>query len=100
MHQCKPLLTLFKNKRGASWSDLSKEIDEARRDIERVGFCFASWQPGVVAVAVPLQVDGSVYVLNVSTSVDEPIAALVKRLAQPLLQLRDEIVQALQDDYI
>lgn len=92
--QRKPLLSIFKNKRGVTWPSLSKEIEQARQDVERFGFCFASWQPGVIAVAVPLRIEDNVYVLNVSTSVEEPIPLLVKRLAQPLLKLRDEIEQA------
>ena len=70
---------------------LEQQIERAIQDVERLGYCAASWQPSVVAVSTPLQLDQGTYALNVSLSTDQNADEVVRRLAQPLLQLRSEI---------
>lgn len=92
----KRLFVIFRRRRGRYWDALAEEIARAISDVETLGYCAASWQPSVVAVAAPLRVGQMTYVLNVSLSTDQPLADIVARLAKPLLQLRDEIAQAIE----
>ena len=46
------------------------------RDVHESGFCAASWQPEVVALATPLQAANSFYSLNVSVSSGESLGRL------------------------
>ncbi|MDO8693313.1 MAG: hypothetical protein Q7J51_04385 [Sheuella sp.] len=58
----------------------------------------ASWQPGVVAVATPSQVGGSTYALNASTSTHDKSVDVIENLAMPLMKLRDEIQELLNEE--
>lgn len=88
----KPLYSVFKARRASQWqTSLRHEIESANKDVQTRGFCVASWQPGVVAVATPLQVGGATYALNASTSTHDKSVDIVQNLAMPLMKLRDEI---------
>ena len=93
----KLLFALFRQRRQRQWSTLEQEIERAIEDVECLGYCAASWQPSVVAVSTPLQVDQGTYALNVSLSTDQNVDEVVRRLAQPLLQLRNEIVAEIEN---
>ncbi|MGE0312881.1 MAG: IclR family transcriptional regulator [Lautropia sp.] len=70
------------------WRALERDIAQAVESVRREGFCWASWQPRVVALATPIIVPGqAVHVLNMSTTGDEAAAATVARLRGPLLTL-------------
>jgi len=92
------LLSLFKQRRGAQWPALNKEIDLAREHVARFGYCHASWLPEVVAVSTPLIVGDAIYALNLSVSSDAAPAAVARELHAPLLTLRDTILHALAQD--
>ena len=87
----KHLEAIFKRRRQRSWNVLSAEIDAALASIELSGFCAASWQPEVIAVAVPLVTSNLAYAVNVSVLTADPFDAVVRRLAPKLLTLRDDI---------
>ena len=54
------LMAQFKARRSHSdWSLLEREIEKARLDVGRRGFCWASWQPEVVALAAPVRASSS-----------------------------------------
>jgi len=91
----RPLYEVFKRRRGKQWSPLLAEIEQAIRDVQESGFCAASWQPEVVALATPLQVADSFYSLNISVSSGESLGAVVKTLKAPLLKLRAEILRGI-----
>lgn len=94
------LFKMFRERRQSQWeSNLHHEIETAMRDVQNLGYCAASWQPGAIAVAAPMQCLGTTYVMNTSVSSSEPIAAVVDRLAKPLLQLRDEIKAAIEYEH-
>jgi hypothetical protein len=64
--------------------------------VHRHGYCWASWQPQVVALATPVVVaDHPVYVLNMSITGDAEPAEVVERLRGPLLSLRQRLVESL-----
>jgi len=89
------LCALFKRRRGAQWPALSREIDDAMTSVKHRGFCAASWQPEVVALAAPLETAGAIYSLNVSVSSGATISEVIDALLQPLLELRREILAAI-----
>lgn len=78
--------------RGRGWRDLRREIDAAVQSVHRRGYCAASWQPEVVALATPMLFDGyAVHVLNVSVSGQQDKAAAEAALAGPLMSLAEAI---------
>jgi DNA-binding IclR family transcriptional regulator len=87
----KALLALFKSRRGAQWPQLAEAIRKAIESVETKGFCVASWQPEVVALAAPIRSAESAYVLNVSVSTADPIDRVARELAGPLLELLADI---------
>lgn len=91
------LLRQFREGRGVrDWKKLERELEDAFAEVRDHGYCWASWQPEVVALATPLRVgESGVYVLNMSVSGSEPAQAVVERLAQPLLALAARISAAL-----
>lgn len=92
----KALMALFKSRRGRAWGPLALAIDDARACILRDGFCAASWQPEVVALAAPLWVDDAAYVLNLSVSTAEPIARIAEEFSPSLLALVADIQRDLE----
>jgi DNA-binding IclR family transcriptional regulator len=95
--QRRELFALFKSRRAATWRALEKEILDAIEQVGTNGFCAASWQPEVVALATPIAVAGHpVYVLNVSVSVTGAgIPDASDRLSTPLLQLSGRVRDAI-----
>lgn len=90
------LEAVFRRRRQRSWKDLSADIEAALESIKKSGFCAASWQPEVIAVAAPLITSDMSYAVNVSVLSTDPFDQVVSRLAPKLLTLRDDIGIALQ----
>lgn len=66
----KELMTRMASDFGRQWPDVSAAIRQSLTQIQRVGYCWAEWQTGVVAVATPVQdPDGQRYALNISLPV-------------------------------
>ncbi|MGB3289570.1 MAG: helix-turn-helix domain-containing protein [Burkholderiaceae bacterium] len=75
-------------RRPDAWATLRREIEQAIHSVEVQGYCAASWQPGVVAVATPLVCAGqAIHVLNASVATAQPSPEAINRLRQPLLEL-------------
>jgi hypothetical protein len=56
------------------------------------GFCTASWQPEVIALASPVEIAGyPIYVVNMSVTGKETPEFVVNELRSPLLALRAKI---------
>jgi len=87
----KRLQAVFQQRAGAHWRELSAEIHTAIQQVQTQGFCSASWQPEVVALATPLVTAEGTYVLNVSVSTDEPAPRITRQLSAPLLKLAADI---------
>lgn len=86
-------LEQFKLKRAKGWRELKSQIFEAFASLEEHDYCVARWQPGVLALATPLQTaQGSSPILNVSMSQSEPSPKDVDQLSNILLDLKGEIL--------
>jgi DNA-binding IclR family transcriptional regulator len=71
---------------------VERDIAEAITSVHTHGYCAATWQPEVVALATPIELaNAPVYVLNMSVTTTEPLAAVVAELCQPLRDLRQAI---------
>lgn len=81
----------FKKLRVRQWPKLKAEIETADRQVNEHGFCVASWQPEVVALATPLQIGTQIYALNVSVSSSENLESLANELSPVLMELREKI---------
>lgn len=94
--QCAQLLAHFKARRRGGWAPLEREILDAMNSVRRLGYCHASWQPEVVALATPIVVpDHPIYVLNVSVATEASPGSVVRELKGPLLALAKEIRESL-----
>jgi len=89
------LLEHFKKSRDKQWSQLKAEIEDADKQVKEFGFCIASWQPEVVALATPIEISPQIYVLNVSVSSDEDVGKLAIELSPVLMELRTKVETAL-----
>lgn len=87
----KALLAHFRRVRGRQWRNLGPELAAAIESVEARGWCTASWQPEVVAVATPLDIDGALYALNVSVSTAEDVHETASELSGALLALKANI---------
>ena len=90
------LMALFAQRRGAQWPALRQQIDAAADSVRRHGWCVASWQPEVVALAAPLVWhQHPVHVLNMSVSSPADPSSVAQQLQAPLRELAARIVDAL-----
>jgi DNA-binding IclR family transcriptional regulator len=90
------LLEHFKMTREKQWRHLKTEIEAAEHHVKEFGYCIASWQPEVLALAAPLQIGSQIYALNVSVSSDEDIGKLATELAPILLDIKTAMDKGLQ----
>lgn len=91
------LMALFRERRKDGWSEIRLEIQRAIQSVAERGYCSASWQPEVVALATPLLLeDRPVYVLNVSVATKASVAETEAFLAGPLLELSTHVKAALE----
>lgn len=82
--------------RSASWTPIRLDIERAIAKVSTRGYCAASWQPGVIALATPLEgIGGPALALNLSLATDEPLAAVEQRHAPALLALKARILHEL-----
>lgn len=89
-------LRMLEGQRTQGWPRIIREIDEAAHDIAARGYCWAAWQPGVVAVATPvLWRPSSQLIMNISISSPTIEAEVIRSLAEPLLDLKSQVVAAL-----
>jgi hypothetical protein len=90
--QRRTLFTVFKKRRPNDWSKVKEDIATSIEDVHRLGFCHASWQPGVLALSTPIQhPEHSTSILNISVSNCENTDEHILRLSKVLLQLKKDI---------
>ena len=94
--QRRSLMEQFRARRSSGSRELARQIAEAIDSVRRHGYCWASWQPQVVALATPIVVtELPVYVLNMSVTGDSEPEEVVERLREPLLDLARRIRESL-----
>lgn len=92
------LMAQWKAKRRKRWRKLERDIAEAAASIQDKGYCVASWQPQVTALAAPIvTANRPVYVLNVSMTSAASPATVVRSLERPLLTLAAQLRQAISE---
>jgi DNA-binding IclR family transcriptional regulator len=90
------LMAGFRERRASGWRELAPQIDAAIASVAQRGYCWAAWQPQVVALATPVVVkDHPIYVLNMSVTGDAEAKEVVDRLCEPLLSLRRRLQEAI-----
>lgn len=90
------ILARLKAKGLRRWPTIERDIREASLSVATKGYCTATWQPQVVALATPLSIEGRpIHVLNLSVTTDEPVTSVVSRLEKPLLDLAEQVHSAI-----
>ncbi|QEZ44927.1 IclR family transcriptional regulator [Cupriavidus oxalaticus] len=90
------MASMAEKHRRRGWSELRREIEAAVSSVHEKGYCVASWQPQVVAMATPMRFDAyGVHVLNVSVSTQQDAGVVEGALAQPLMELAKAIQERL-----
>jgi DNA-binding IclR family transcriptional regulator len=75
---------------------MAQDLAQSMECVRLRGYCAASWQAEVVALATPLVVDGyPVYVLNMSVTTPDPIDQVADALVPQLLALAARLRAAL-----
>jgi len=88
------LIAKWKAKRRKTWPGLDREIVNAAADVARKGYCSASWQPQVIALACPLEfAHRPIHVVNVSVTSEAPLSNVTRTLEGPLLKLAAQLRQ-------
>lgn len=91
-------LERLRSRRSSRYAAIEEQILEAIASVARDGYCAASWQPEVVALATPIALPGlPIYAINMSLTTPEPFDEVVARLEAPLLELRDDILRKMDD---
>lgn len=93
--RCAELMAHFRVVRKAQWRALGPALRQSVEDVRAQGWCAASWQPEVVAVATPLAFQGAVYALNMSLTTSSSPLAEAQRLSALLMALRRDLLVAL-----
>ncbi|MFW8566493.1 IclR family transcriptional regulator [Orrella sp. 11846] len=92
------LIQLFQKRWMNKWSEISKCLNDAIEKVQSEGYCYANWLPGVVAVSTPILINQSIYALNCSTTINEPINFEALSFHKPLLTLRNQIIASVQQE--
>jgi DNA-binding IclR family transcriptional regulator len=91
------LIERFRKQRAPGWAALDAEIRRAIRQVHTKGYCVASWQPQVVAVATPLEIEGyPIHVMNASVITPQEPNDVAAELAPALLALAAQVVDAMR----
>lgn len=90
------LFRIFRARRPGDWKVVERQILDASESVRSVGYCAASWQPEVVALATPIQIPARpVLVLNFSLATQAPVSEVAEQLGSPLIELAQSIVDGL-----
>jgi DNA-binding IclR family transcriptional regulator len=79
--------------RPGAWSTVSRDIDAAMEMLALQDYCWACWQPGVVALATPLLTSADqIYALNISLAAHRAPDRVARELSKSLLALKAAIL--------
>lgn len=82
---------IFKRRNGRHWPEVKQAIEASMESMTSKGYCWASWQPEVVAVATAFSCAEGICVMNVSVSTQEEVERWVAVLAPKLMLLKEDI---------
>ena len=86
------LMAQFRERRASGWNADSRRDQERDPSVAERGYCSASWQPEVVALATPIVLEGRpIYVLNVSVTTKASMRRPNRCLEDPLLELSEKV---------
>ncbi len=94
--QKKELLKHFQKTRKKQWGQLKNEINDAIHSVQSLGYCVASWQPEVVAIASPIQMGADIYAINISVLRAGDPTDIATELAPLLMTLKTSVENALK----
>ena len=81
----------------SGWKAIREEILTAVQLFGKNGYCTASWQPEVVAIATPIVTpSGAIYVLNMSVTTQQSALEMEAELSAPLKALAEKITEAVR----
>jgi DNA-binding IclR family transcriptional regulator len=83
---------IFKRRNGRNWQAVKHAIEESLTSMKRNGYCWASWQPEVLALSTSFQSAEGICVINVSVYFQENMESWIATLAPHLLKLKEDIV--------
>ncbi len=90
------LLARLRRRRPGAWPALARALEAARQSVLRRGYCSASWQAQVVAIATPIVVAGHpTYVLNMSVTTGASADEVARQLAPGLMALAQRLREAI-----
>ena len=90
------LIGQFRRRSAAATRALVADVQKSIRAVRRDGYCAASWQPGVLAVATPILVESlPVYAINMSLQDIEPGDDLAKEIGGYLMAFAARCKEAL-----
>lgn len=82
---------IFKRRNGRQWKEIKLAIEASKLCMKANGYCWASWQPEVLALSTTLHSAEGVCIINVSVSTPENIGSWIETLAPHLLELKAAI---------
>ena len=92
------LMDSFREKHRVGWQSLKREILASIASVREKGYCCVSWQPEVVALAMPVVTkDHPVFVLNMSSTTDESPEEVEINLKKPLLDLGSRLRDLIEE---
>lgn len=95
--QRRELMARLGQQRASGWKALREEILTAVQLFGEKGYCTASWQPEVVALAIPIVApSGTIYVLNMSVTTQQSALEMEAELSAPLKALAGKIEDAVR----
>ena len=89
------LLKRLAHEHPTDWPAVQEGIEASLRNVRRVGYCWAQWQPRIFSVATPMmRATGEHYALNISLAMDDhPAEDLIEPHGASLLALKRRIVE-------
>lgn len=83
---------IFEKRNGKHWPEVQAVMAASIDCMQARGYCWASWQPEVLALSTAFQSAEGICVLNVSVSTPERVEDWIQTLAPQLLQLKEAVV--------
>ncbi|WP_127803777.1 IclR family transcriptional regulator [Hydrogenophaga sp. NH-16] len=82
---------IFRKRNGRHWPEIRRAIETSTDHMKSKGYCWASWQPEVLALATAFPSSEGICVINVSMSTQEQPERWIRTLAPHLLRLKEDI---------